>query len=175
MIYVMRHFKVKDTTKCWMNSAQFEQWVKKYDTFDLDVIKINFPNVNKVYTSTCTRAIRTADFFTCTYQTSNLLVEVDAKAFIQTSLLFPKWFWLFVARIQWYFNVSKGENRVDTLQRIAHFFQTYDLKQDTMIITHGFVMKTIIRVLKQHGFDGDKTFIPHNGAVYQFQNLAILE
>jgi broad specificity phosphatase PhoE len=175
MIYLMRHFKVKDTSTPWMNSAQFEQWAKEYDTFDLDYIKINFPNVNKVYASTCKRAMKTSDFLTATYQMSDLLVEVDAKAFMQTSLFFPKWLWLVVARVQWYFDMSKGENRIDTIRRIEHFFQTCDLCQDMCIITHGFVMKTTIEVLKKHGFDGNKIFAPHNGTVYRFQNLAILE
>jgi broad specificity phosphatase PhoE len=175
MIYMMRHFKVKDTKKSWMDSTQFEQWVKEYDTFDLDDMKLNFPNVKKVYTSTCKRAIRTADVFSSDYLTSDLLVEVDAKAFIQTSLPLPKWLWLVVARIQWYLNVSKGENRVDTIQRIEQFFHICDMRQDMVIVTHGFVMKTIIKVLKKHGFYGNETFSPRNGAVYSFQNLAISE
>lgn len=173
MIYLMRHFKVKDTKQYWMNSAQFEQWVRDYDAFALHEKIINLPSLNKVYTSTCKRAIRTADSLTCTYQTSDLLVEVDAKAFMQTPLPLPKWLWLTIARIQWYLNVSKGENRVDTTRRIEQFFHTCDMHQDMCIITHGFVMKTIIKVLKKHGFDGDKTLIPRAGKVYRFQNLGL--
>lgn len=175
MIYLIRHFKVKDTKKYWMNSAQFEQWVKAYDTFELDYTHVDFPPVKKIYTSTCQRAIKTADFFSCDYQTSDLLVEVDAKAFMKTSLLLPKWLWLIVARVQWYFNLSKGENRIDTLQRIEQFFHTCDMGQEMVMITHGFVMKTIVKILKQRGFYGDKTFVPLHGKMYRFQNLAISE
>lgn len=172
---MMRHFKVKDTKKCWMNSVQFDQWVEEYDTFDLDDTSVDFPNVSTVYVSSHTRALRTADFIDSKYQISDFVREVDAKAFTQTSLLLPKWLWLFISRIQWYFNISKGENRVDTIRRIEYFFQTCDLQQNIMIITHGFVMKIIIKVLKKHGFDGKNTFIPHNGKVYRFKKLAILE
>lgn len=175
MIYLVRHFKVNDTKKCWMSSTQFEQWVEDYDTYELDYASVDFPNVKKIYTSTCKRAIKTADFFESTYQTSDLLVEVNAKAFMQTSLLLPKWLWLFIARIQWYFNASKGENRIDTIQRIEQFFNECNLNQDILIISHGFVMKIILKVLKKHGFDGDKTFIPRNGKMYRLQNLAISE
>jgi hypothetical protein len=94
MIYLMRHFKVKDTKQYWMNSTQFEQWVRDYDAFALHEKIINLPSLNKVYTSTCRRVIRTADSLACTYQTSDLLVEVDAKAFMQTPLPLPKWLWL---------------------------------------------------------------------------------
>lgn len=175
MIYLMRHFKVKDTSKMWMNSAQFEQWVKDYDTFDLDYTQVDFPQVETVYVSSHLRALKTADFVCCKYERSDLVREVDAKVFIKTSLTLPKWLWLVVARIQWYFNISEDENRIDTVYRINQFLETCDLTKDMCIITHGFVMKTIINALKNHGFQGNQTIVPQNGKIYAFSNLATME
>lgn len=175
MIYLMRHFKVKDTSKMWMNSAQFEQWVKDYDTFDLDYTQVDFPQVETVYVSSHTRALKTADFIHCRYQISDLVREVDAKAFIKTSLLLPKWLWLVVARIQWYFNIAEGENRIDTFHRIDEFFKTCDLTKNMCIISHGFVIKTIIKALRNRGFYGKQDITPQNGKLYTFSNLATME
>lgn len=175
MIYLMRHFKVEDTSKTWMNSAQFEQWVKDYDTFDLNYIQVDFPNVETVYVSSNMRALKTADFVCHKYQISDLVREVDAKVFIKTSLLLPKWLWLVIARIQWYFNMSEGENKIDTFHRIDEFFKTCDLTKNTCIITHGFVMKPIIKALKNRGFYGKQDITPQNGKLYTFSNLATTE
>jgi len=175
MIYLMRHFKVKDTSTMWMNSAQFEQWVKDYDTFDLHYVQVDFPQVETVYVSSHTRALKTADFLHCKYQISDLVREVDAKAFMKTSLLLPTWLWLVIARIQWYFNIAEGENRIDTFHRIDEFFKTCDLTKNMCIISHGFVMKTIIRALKKRGFYGNHTITPQNGRLYAFSNLATTE
>lgn len=173
MIYLMRHFKVKDISKTWMNSAQFEQWVKYYDTYELDYTEVYFPQIETVYVSSQARALRTADFIHSQYQISDLVREVDAKAFMKTSFLLPKWLWLVIARIQWYFNISESENRIDTMRRIDQFCTTSDLNKDTCIITHGFVMKTIIKALKNHGFQGNQTIMPQNGKIYTFSKLAI--
>lgn len=175
MIYLMRHFKVKDTTRSWMNSSEFEQWVKDYDTFDLAYTQIDFPKVETIYVSSQIRALKTADFIVCAYQVSDLVREVDAKAWIKTSVCLPKWFWLLVSRIQWYFNMSKGENRMYTIFRVHQFFDTCDLTKDICIITHGFVMKTIIKELKSLGFRGYYALRPRNGTLYVFSNLAIME
>ena len=175
MIYLMRHFKVKDTSKTWMNSIEFEEWVKAYDTFELDYLKVNIPQIETVYVSSHTRALKTADFLHCKYLISDLVREVDAKAFIKTSLTLPKWLWLVVARIQWYFNISEGENRIDTIHRIDDFFKTCDLTKKICIISHGFVMKIIIKALKKRGFYGNQNIAPQNGKIYIFSNLATME
>ena len=170
MIYLMRHFKVNDTSKTWMNSAQFEQWIEDYDNYELDYREIDFPNVATVYVSSHRRALRTADFIHCKYQISDLVREVGAKAFIKTSLPLPKWFWLAIARIQWYFNISEDENRIDTTHKIDKFLETCDLSKDMCIITHGFVMKTIIKALKNRGFYGNQNIAPKNGKIYTYSN-----
>ena len=175
MIYLMRHFKVKDISKTWMNSAQFDQWVKYYDTYELDYVQVDFPPIEMVYVSSHTRALKTADFIHSPYQISDLVREVDAKAFMKTFFLLPKWFWLVIARIQWYFNLSQSENRIDTTHRINQFLETCDLTKNTCIITHGFVMKTLIKALKNRGFYGKQDTAPQNGKLYTFSNLATTE
>lgn len=172
MIYLIRHFNVKDTSKSWINSAEFDQWVNDYDGFDLDDSPLLLPPINQLYVSSYQRAIKTAQSLSASYTLSHLLIEVDPHSFIKTSLPLPKWLWLVMARIQWYFNSSHGENRIDTMQRIEEFFTSCDLTQNVAIISHGFVMKTMIKMLKKRGFVGDKALIPSHGKMYCFHNLA---
>jgi hypothetical protein len=41
MIYLLRHFKVKDISKNRLNSQEFNDWVKNYNNFDIEYIDIN--------------------------------------------------------------------------------------------------------------------------------------
>ena len=175
MIYLIRHFKVIDTSKSWMNSAEFDQWVNEYDTFDLERRPLSLPRVQKLYSSSYQRAIKTTKSLSCPYTISDLIIEVDPRSWVKTSLPLPKWLWLAISRVQWYFNISHGENKIDTIRRIEEFLNTCDLTQNVAIVSHGFVMKTMIKILKKRGFQGDKALIPSNGKIYCFQNLAISE
>lgn len=41
MIYLLRHFKVKDISKNRLNFQEFNDWVKNYNNFDIEYIDIN--------------------------------------------------------------------------------------------------------------------------------------
>lgn len=52
MIYLLRHFKVKDSSIKWLNSTEFNDWVKDYDSFELEYMNIKLPqNINDIYVS----------------------------------------------------------------------------------------------------------------------------
>lgn len=91
MIYFLRHFKVNDSSKNWLNSSEFDNWVKDYDTFELEYSDVFLPkNIDKIYVPSQNRAIKSADFLDLDYEINDLLVEVPIKSFINTKFKLPK-------------------------------------------------------------------------------------
>lgn len=167
MIYFLRHFKVKDNSKSWLNSEEFNQWVKSYDTFELEYNSVVLPkNIDKIYVSSQNRAIKSADFLNLNYKINDLLVEVPIKSFIYTKFKLPKWLWLFVGRLAWFFNLKQLETKEETNERIENFIQNLDMNSNILIISHGFFMILLLKKLKKIGYRGDIPRRIGNGKVY---------
>ncbi len=167
MIYFLRHFKVKDNSKSWLNSEEFNQWVKSYDTFELEYNSVVLPkNIDKIYVSSQNRAIKSADFLNLNYKINDLLVEVPIKSFIYTRFKLPKWLWLFVGRLAWFFNLKQLETKEETNERIENFIQNLDMNSNILIISHGFFMILLLKKLKKIGYRGDIPRRIGNGKVY---------
>ena len=167
MIYFLRHFKVKDNSKSWLNSEEFNQWVKNYDTFELEYNSVVLPkNIDKIYVSSQNRAIKSADFLNLNYKINDLLVEVPIKSFIYTKFKLPKWLWLFVGRLAWFFNLKQLETKEETNERIENFIQNLDMNSNILIISHGFFMILLLKKLKKIGYRGDIQRRIGNGKVY---------
>lgn len=167
MIYFLRHFKVKDNSKSWLNSEEFNQWVKSYDTFELEYNSVVLPkNIDKIYVSSQNRAIKSADFLNLNYKINDLLVEVPIKSFIYTRFKLPKWLWLFVGRLAWFFNLKQLETKEETNERIENFIQNLDINSNILIISHGFFMILLLKKLKKIGYRGDIRRRIGNGKVY---------
>ena len=167
MIYFLRHFKVKDNSKSWLNSEEFNQWVKSYDTFELEYNSVVLPkNIDKIYVSSQNRAIKSADFLNLNYKINDLLVEVPIKSFIYTKFKLPKWLWLFVGRLAWFFNLKQLETKEETNERIENFIQNLDINSNILIISHGFFMILLLKKLKKIGYRGDIPRRIGNGKVY---------
>lgn len=167
MIYFLRHFKVKDNSKSWLNSEEFNQWVKSYDTFELEYNSVVLPkNIDKIYVSSQNRAIKSADFLNLNYKINDLLVEVPIKSFIYTKFKLPKWLWLFVGRLAWFFNLKQLETKEETNERIENFIQNLDMNSNILIISHGFFMILLLKKLKKIGYRGDIRRRIGNGKVY---------
>ena len=171
MIYFLRHFKVKDSSKSWLNSNEFDKWVKDYDTFELEYSDIVLPkNIDKIYVSSQNRAIKSADFLNFDYEINDLLVEVPIKSFINTKFKLPKWLWLFFGRVAWFFNLKQIETKEETNARIENFIQNLDMNSNILIISHGFFMMLLVKKLKNIGYSGNISSKMSNGKVYIFEN-----
>ena len=99
--------------------------------------------------------------------------EVSTKAFIDTKIGLPIWFWLGVGRVLWVLDlVKKSESRsTSTLRakKAAKFL--IDLKEENVVvITHGFFMILLQRELKKLGFVGEFDSHPQNAKVYSFKS-----
>ena len=171
MIYFLRHFKVKDNSKSWLNSEEFNQWVKSYDTFELEYNSVVLPkNIDKIYVSSQNRAIKSADFLNLNYKINDLLVEVPIKSFIYTKFKLPKWLWLFVGRLAWFFNLKQLETKEETNERIENFIQNLDMNSNILIISHGFFMMLLVKKLKKIGYTENISTKMSNGKVYILEN-----
>lgn len=171
MIYFLRHFKVKDSSKSWLNSDEFDNWVKDYDTFELEYSDIVLPkNIDKIYVSSQNRAIKSADFLNLDYEINDLLVEVPIKSFINTKFKLPKWLWLFLGRVAWFLNFKQNETKKETNKRVEYFIQNLDMTGNILIISHGFFMMLLVKKLKKIGYTGNISTKMSNGKVYILEN-----
>lgn len=170
-IYLFRHFKVKDSSSSWLNSDEFDNWVKDYDTFKLEYTDIVLPkNIDKIYVSSQNRAIKSANFLNLDYEINDLLVEVPIKSFINTKFKLPKWLWLFIGRATWFLNLTKNENRKQTTKRVETFISDIDLNNNILIISHGFFMMLLVKKLKNVGYTRNISSKMSNGKVYILEN-----
>lgn len=167
MIYFLRHFKVNDSSKNWLNSDEFNNWVKDYDTFELEYSDVVLPrNIDKIYVSSQNRAIKSADFLNLDYEINDLLVEVPIKSFINTKFKLPKWLWLFIGRILWYFGLTSCETKSMTNQRIETFISQIDFDKNILIVSHGFFIVQLMRKLQTLGYGSDIKINIKNGKFY---------
>lgn len=175
MIYLIRHFKVKDTSKKWLNSKEFDKWVEDYDRYDLFTKHIELPTkIDKVFVSSENRAIKSAKYIGIDHEVSNLLVEVHVKSFIKTDIRLPKWFWLFMARVLWFLNLTKVETKSDTIKRARKFIDFVMIKENSsiVIISHGFFLKVFASELKKMGFRGHIGLHIKNSTIYEMQKIS---
>ena len=169
-VHLLRHFRVKDHDEGFMNADDFLAWVKRYDKSDMEYLRVNLPTkLDKVYVSSQQRALKSAMFWELEYERSDLLVEVDAQAFISGKIKLPKKLWLFIDRLRWYLNVRKIEKRSDTTQRARSFIQKIKETDDVLIISHGLFMHVLISELKKEGFEGSVDKKIKNATIYTME------
>lgn len=66
----------------------------------------------------------------------------------------PLWFWNLTGRLQWFFNSTRqAEGRQFTEARARKFVKMLCKDGiDSVVVTHGFYMHTLLRELKKAGF-----------------------
>ena len=169
----MRHFRVKDSSKKLLNSKEFNEWVEDYDRFDLEGLDVKIDkNIEVFITSQKRRAILTAEKLKLKSIESNLFNEVETEAFIDTKIKLSKTLWLFIARVLWYFNLTKLETRNDSIKRAkdAIEFLKSLKKESCLIVSHGFFMKILIKELEKSSYKGEIDVKPKNGKTYLFSS-----
>ena len=169
-IHLLRHFRVKDQAKDFMNADEFLVWVEQYDNLELEYREIDLPfKIDKVFVSSRQRALNSAAYLTLESEVSDLLVEVDAQTFISGKIKLPKKLWLFVDRLRWYFNLRRVENRSYTIRRARDFIEMIKDTEDVLVISHGLFMHVLIEELKKEGFEGSVDKKIKNATVYTME------
>lgn len=158
-ITIIRHGKVnmKWPKKC--TSYDFDKACLEYDISNIEEIK-SFPPIEnisgKIYVSPLSRSLNTAkrlfkrtDFFEFSE-----ITEVPLKSFKDTNTSYPLWIWNVVGRIQWLFNNKRQiESRLSTQKRANKVIDICEAEStDCVLVTHGFFIKTLLKVLKSRGY-----------------------
>lgn len=172
-IGLVRHSKVIDTTtKRWMTSADFDRWVKHYDTSEVygtDTI----PNGDWdcCYSSDQQRAVTTAGIL---YQgeinQTELLREISICSVASSNWRLHHIIWLALARLGWLVNHSSQEAKASTLMRAKKIIDQIELQSgdSTLVVSHGAFMGVLRKELRRRGYRGAYFFVPVNGKIYLF-------
>ena len=169
-VHLLRHFRVIDHGEGFMNADEFLAWVKSYDQSEMEYLEVNLPlSLDKIYVSSQQRALKSAEFLGLEYEKSDLLVEVDAQAFVSGKIKLPKKLWLFVDRLRWHFGVRKVEKRSDTIQRAKSFIKKLKETDNVLIVSHGLFMYVLIAELKKEGFEGSVDKKIKNATIYTME------
>jgi broad specificity phosphatase PhoE len=173
MIYILRHFKVIDESEYMMDSDRFDSWVYDYDHYRQVFTDLSLPIVDEVYCSTMQRCIRSAEYLKLDSILRSELIEVASKAAFKTRIKLPKSFWLIIDLFLWYFNISKSENRCDTIQRADIFIDSLDFSKDILLISHGVFLNVLYQRLKLRGYNGYVGFAMKNAQVYKLDRINV--
>ena len=166
-VIIMRHSEVKYIWKKWYTSDEFDKACKEYDRSFVEHTEQNFPHFNNqnIYISTLSRSRETAiSIFGQTRLRQTVLIdEVPLRSAFDSKIRLPLWFWNFAGRIQWFFNIE----RFNTKKRAKSFLNMLCKdREDTIVITHGFFMHTLLNAFKDKGFRYDKSNVHYKTGSY---------
>ena len=171
-VIIMRHSEVKYIWKKRYTSDEFDKACKEYDRFFVERTEPNFPDFNckNIYISTLSRSKETAIniFGKGDFRQTVLIDEVPLRSAFDSKIRFPLWFWNFVGRIQWFFNIARQmEGRFNTKKRANRFVNMLCRDgEDAIVITHGFFMHTLLNAFKDEGFRYDKLNVHYKTGSY---------
>ena len=81
--------------------------------------------------------------------------EVPLRSAFDTTIKVPLWAWNVSGRMQWFFNRKRqAESRKETIKRADDVIRILEQnRQDCILVTHGFFMKTLVQRMKKHGYE----------------------
>jgi broad specificity phosphatase PhoE len=171
IVYVIRHGKVLHKWKKWCSSAEFDEQCELYDQASVDESSVDAGSIDvqTIYTSTLDRTLQTAEkiFGDDDFERTSALNEVPLRSAFDTGIRMPLWFWNVLGRLQWFTGCKRQpEIRKQTINRAKQFVDSIIDNDDYAIVTHGFFMHTLIKMMKKEGFMADKNRVGYrNGEV----------
>ena len=175
-IGLMRHFKVRiNTTKSWMDSADFSNWIKQYDQSD---IYFSTPEITKMnwdicYSSDMSRAIKTAEsIHRGGVIKTNQLREIGIHPLFYSRVKIHLNIWLILGRLGWLLNHQSQENKHSTFMRAKTILDDVEENnqkyQNVLLVTHGAFMTVLKQELLKRGYLRDKFTKPKNGMIHTY-------
>ena len=149
--------------KKWCTSAEFDEECALYDKAPVDASSVDtvVEDVQTVYISTLDRTFQTAEaiFGNRDFKRTSLINEVPLRSVFDTEVKMPLWFWNVLGRLQWFTgNKRQPETKAQTTKRADEFVKMIsDYNECCAIVTHGFFMHTLFKVLEKEGFKADIT------------------
>lgn len=157
-VVIIRHGEVDYNIRKWSNSEEVNQDFAAYNHAPIISAKYHVPqgDYKDYYVSSLPRTLETARamFGDRDYIATDLIDEVPISASISTNLRLPLAFWSISSRLQWLFNSKRQkESRKETIIRAEKFVDGLIAKnEDCAVVTHGFFMITLLKVMKNKGF-----------------------
>jgi broad specificity phosphatase PhoE len=175
-IGLVRHFKVdyKDYNPFYFPD-EYDAAIKGYDEADVILKEIHLDGIDWeiCFSSSFSRAIKTAEYiYKKKIIKTELLREVNLKAFTTKRIKLPSFVWHIGARISWSVNgKSQPETKEATEIRIRKIYAMIrnSEKENVLVVSHGFFMKCFASFLIREGYNGKIDPVPHNGKLYVFQ------
>lgn len=172
IVVIIRHGRVDHTWKRNCTSDEFDMECAEYDIADVINENYEIPMLEKenVYISTLSRSRDTAVrlFGNRDMIATELLDEVPLRSSMDVSFRLPLWFWNFTGRLQWIINSSRQkEGRAATRHRAEEFIDIICANDvDSVVVTHGFFMHTLLKEMKRAGFLIDRSHIHFSNGEY---------
>lgn len=175
-IGLVRHFKVNHPypTKTFLSRAEVEEWFEGYEIADLEYHHIDLCGIEwkKCISSSLDRASKTAyKIFPGEIITSDDLKELSVLPLMSKKVKLPFLVWAIAIRMKTF---SSNELTNAFRKKMNAFIDEMlsNNDNDTLIVSHGFVMMFLQKELIKRGFNGDKFKTPENGKVYVFEKTA---
>lgn len=177
-VFLVRHFPVQYTFRFCTDSRGFERGMQEYDQADIRPLDSPFPRKNwtAVYSSTLKRASETARLLAAgNWRQLDVIREVPLHPAFETKFKIPTLIWLLAGRFCWSINSSRQrESRQKTYSRARHFLGTCcdplrGKHADLLVVSHGFFMRILARVLRQNGFSGPRLRRVRHGFPFVFE------
>ena len=167
-VIIIRHGKVDFNWKTWSSSEKFNEDCKRYDEAPIFICGVDVPKIDSknIYISSLQRSRETAKqiFGQKDFMSTKLIDEVPLCASITSNKKLPLMFWNISGRLQWLFNIQRQkECKRETVQRAEQFVEMIvGKKEDCVIVTHGFFMHTLIKVMKKKAFRMNHTRLSYS-------------
>lgn len=174
-IGLVRHFEVIHSYSKFMTSKEFEEWIKIYDTAPVrkDYIDKSQIKWESCFSSDLPRALSTArHIYKEEIIRTKELREVPLSPVFKTNIKLPFALWTVLGRIAWLCSHgSQNEKKAETEERIRNLisYAIASQEKNTLLVTHGFLMKYIQEYLLEQGFKGEKFIKAKNGKIYIFE------
>lgn len=167
-VTLMRHFRVGYAWRRFCTAREFEDCVRGYDEADVVPGEASLAHgYARAYASPLKRARRTllAVRPDLPSETSDLLKEVPMAPFLGARIRLPVLVWRAMARLQWLLNARRQpETRRQTRARAEAFADGIRRRgEDCLVVSHGFFLWTLSRVLLRAGFRGPRFLRLGNG------------
>ena len=171
-VMIIRHGKVFHDWKKWCTSAEFDEQCALYDKAPIDKASVDTVNydIQKIYISELDRTLQTAEkmFGEEDFNRTSLLNEVPLRSGFDIAIRLPLSAWNVLGRLQWLIgNKRQPEGREQASKRAEQFVNMIiERNEDCAVVTHGFFMHALIRIMKNVGFKADKERVHYrNGEV----------
>ncbi|MBN2354269.1 MAG: histidine phosphatase family protein [Spirochaetales bacterium] len=172
-IILIRHLKVDFRWKPFYDARGFAEACAGYN--DAPVVRPleTFTTDRPIWASSMRRAVDTARllFGREPDRVTDLITEVPEVPFLSTSFRFPRVVWDAFGRLEWLLGVmTQPESYADTVRRVDKFLEgLLAAGKDCVVVSHGWVLKVMIRRLAAIGFRGPRPIYLGNGVPFTYR------